>query len=549
MTPMSEDTSQTIGRYQLLARLATGGMAEIFLARQTGIGGFEKLVVVKRILPNLAREKAFVEMFLDEAVIAAQLNHPNVVQIYDLGQAGDDYYIAMEYLEGESLGHLAREGAGARKPLSPGLSAGIIAQVCDGLHYAHNFEDDNGKPLNIVHRDISPHNVIVLFSGMVKVVDFGIAKAATKMHQTRVGTLKGKLAYMSPEQCMGSEVDARSDIFSLGVVFWELLTSRRLFKRDVEPAMIRAIVDEPIPKVRDARISVPEKLAAIADRALEKDPQKRFPSASEMAAALRQYLRDESIEAQAEQISAYTHDVLGERARTKKKLLEEIREKGADSVSLGVLKPKSDSLPSQSMAGQEGLPNGLAEAATRIRQEGDSVGTGAGRPRSSLLGLQVVIAVLVLGLATVGFLWWQASKPVKQVAVPRATHEKTTPVEETSSGQQKPVEPEVPVTKPLTPVNVPKPRPPVISHKPAVKQAALTKRPKAKTGRLTFDTKPWTEVYMGKRKLGITPLLKIELPAGLHELTLVNQGRGIHQKIKVTVTEGKLATVRKVLGK
>ncbi|HUU01925.1 MAG TPA: serine/threonine-protein kinase [Myxococcota bacterium] len=545
---MSEDSSQTIGRYQLLARLASGGMAEIFLARQTGIGGFEKLVVVKRILPNLAREKAFVEMFLDEAVIAAQLNHPNVVQIYDLGQAGDDYYIAMEYLEGESLGHLAREGAGARKPLSPGLVAGIVAQVCDGLHYAHSFEDDNGKPLNIVHRDISPHNVIVLFSGMVKVVDFGIAKAATKMHQTQVGTLKGKLAYMSPEQCMGSGVDARSDIFSLGVVLWELLTSRRLFKRDVEPAMIRAIVDEPIPKVRDARIGVPEKLAAIADRALEKDPEKRFQSAAEMAAALRQYLRDESIDAQAEQISAYAHDVLGERARTKKKLLEEIREKGADSVSLGVLKPKSDSLPSQSMAGQ-GASGKLAEAATRIRTEGDDVGTGAGGPRSSLLGLQVVIGVLVLGLATLGFFWWRASKPVQPAVFPPATHKKITPVEETGSGQQKPVEPEVQVSKPATPAKAQKPSSPVTSHKPAIKQAAVAKRPKAKTGWLTFDTKPWTEVYLGKRKLGITPLLKIDLPAGRHELTLVNQGRGIHQKIKVTITAGELATVRKVLGK
>ena len=191
----------------------------------------------------------------------------------------------------------------------------------------------------------------------------------------------------------------------------------------------------------------------------------------------------------------------------------------------------------------------MAEAATRIRTQGDDVGTGAGRPRSSLLGLQVVIAVLVLGLAVVGFFWWRASEPVRQVAVPRATNIKTVTVVETGPGKQKPVEPEVQVTKPVTPVNVTKPRPPVISHKPAVKQAVVTKRPKVKTGQLTFDTKPWTEVYMGKRKLGITPLLKIELPAGRHELTLVNQGRGIHEKIKVTITAGELATVRKVLGK
>jgi len=566
---MSEDKSQNIGRYQLLARLASGGMAEIFLARQTGIGGFEKLVVVKRILPNLAREKAFVEMFLDEAVIAAQLNHPNVVQIYDLGQAGDDYYIAMEYLEGESLGHLAREGAGVHKPLSPGLSAGIIAQVCDGLYFAHTFEDENGKPLNIVHRDISPHNIIVLFNGLVKLVDFGIAKAATQMHQTQVGTLKGKLAYMSPEQCMGSEVDARSDIFSLGVVLWELLTSKRLFRRDAEPAMIRAIVDQPIPKVRDARIKVPEKLAAVADRALEKDPEKRFQSAAEMAAALRQYLRDESIEAQAEQISAYAHEVLGDRARTKKKLLEEIREKGPEGVSLGVLKPKSDSLPSHSLAGQ-GASGGLAEAATRIRAEGDSAEYGSGRTRTSSLALLVGIVGLVLGLGAAGYFWWRSGEnqnastspltPAQVEAPSVAKHDqpkvspqepdrKAAAAEETDAGKREPAEKKVDEKKHAAKTLVQKPRPAVISRKPAIKKTVVAKRSKAESGQLTFDTKPWTEVYLGKRKLGITPLLKIDLPAGRHELTLVNQGRGIRQKIKVTITAGKLATVRKVLGK
>ena len=360
---------EQIGRYKILARLAEGGMAEIFLARQTGIGGFEKLVVVKRILPHLAREKTFVEMFLDEAVIAAQLNHPNIVQIYDLGQADENYFIAMEYLEGETLGHLARQGVEAGRPLPYHLIGGIIAQVCDGLAYAHSFEDDAGNPLNLVHRDISPHNIIVLFSGVVKVVDFGIAKAATKSHQTRVGTLKGKLAYMPPEQCMGQNVDARSDIFSLGVVLWELLTRRRLFKREVEPAMIRAILDEPIPKVRDARADVPAALAAIADQALRKDQDKRFQNASAFAKALRSAIQQLGEEANTRAVAVYIQDVFGDRARTKKKLLEEIRAKGAEGVAIKSLAPKSDSFPSQSLAGQvpDQALNALAEAATRIR--------------------------------------------------------------------------------------------------------------------------------------------------------------------------------------
>jgi serine/threonine-protein kinase len=574
---MTEEALQTIGRYQLLAHLASGGMAEIYLARQTGIGGFEKLVVVKKILPNLAREKVFVEMFLDEAVIAAQLNHPNVVQIYDLGQSGDDYYIAMEYLEGESLGHLTSEGTRVRKPLPPGLAAGIVTQVCDGLAYAHAFEDDNGKPMGIVHRDISPHNIIVLFSGVVKVVDFGIAKAASKMHQTKVGTLKGKLAYMSPEQCMGSEVDARSDVFSLGVVLWELLTHRRLFKREVEPAMIRAIMDEPIPKVHDVRKDAPAALAAAADKALSKKPEDRYPGAAEMKADLQAYLRQESLEAGAEQIAGYAHEVLGKRARTKKRLLEDIRKKGVKGVSLGALKPKSDSMPSRS--GSE------ADAATRIQKESD-------KPASSPWLLRIV-AFFLAGIAVAAaVLWFFSGSPEPEpkeekvvvptppppevpaeppIAEPPATA--LLSVRSTPDGCR--VELNGKVLEGMTPL-VDHPVAPDSEHQVAVlceghlrdvrtikgqpgevlalafapaKESKKPRpvKPKAKKGKLTIDTKPWTEVHLGKRKLGITPLLDIELPAGRHKLKVINKGRGISETLEVVVKAGKKTTVKKTL--
>jgi len=576
---MEEQPVQTIGRYQLLAHLASGGMAEIYLARQTGIGGFEKLVVVKKILPNLAREKVFVEMFLDEAVIAAQLNHPNVVQIYDLGQSGADYYIAMEYLEGESLGHLTSEGARVGKPLPPGLAAGIISQVCDGLAYAHKFEDENGKPLGIVHRDISPHNIIVLFTGVVKVVDFGIAKAASKMHQTKVGTLKGKLAYMSPEQCVSSEVDARSDVFSLGVVLWELLTHRRLFKRDVEPAMIRAIMDEPIPKVLEVRKDAPPALAATADRALLKKPEDRYPGAAEMKADLQAYLRQESEEAGAEQIAAYAAEVLGKRARTKKRLLEEIRKKGVKGVSLGALKPKSDSMPSKS--------GDLADAATRIQQESD-------KPSSSPWLLRI-IAFFLAGIAVAAVVIWffsggQRPEPAEEkVAVPAPPLQKV-PVEPVKPGppadallsvRSTPdgcrVELNGKLLEGTTPI-IDHPVAPDSKHQVAVlcdghlrdartvegqpgevlalafapaKEVKKPREPRtqpvAKKGRVTIDTKPWTEVYLGKRKLGITPLLDIELPAGRHKLKVVNKSRGINESLEVVVKAGKKTTVKKTL--
>jgi eukaryotic-like serine/threonine-protein kinase len=603
---MGVDAAQTIGRYQLLARLASGGMAEIYLARQTGIGGFEKLVVVKRILPHLAKEKTFVEMFLDEAVIAAQLNHPNIVQIYDLGQADENYYIAMEYLEGESLGHLASEGTRIAKPLPPGLAAGIVAQICDGLAYAHTFEDEQGQALGIVHRDISPHNVIILISGMVKVVDFGIAKAATKAHQTKVGTLKGKLAYMSPEQCMGSKVDARSDIFSLGVVLWELLTRKRLFKRDVEPAMIRAIMDEPIPKVNEVRADVPASLADIADRALNKKPEDRFQSSAEMAIALRNFLKTESGEAGASQIADYMHQVLGDKARTKKHVLDEIRKKGVDGVSLGVLKPKSDSLPSRSLAGQPGPAAELADAATRIKTDTDEV-----KPRT---WWKTVVPFFILGIAAAVLVWWMAgptsgpqpetsdpikpTRPIQKDAGPVAVQAPqdtsaalpadagTAPptrepvllsVRSTPQGcaieldglrlsgstplHDHPVEPgrqhSVAVLckgypkKTKTISGQPGEKPSLsFSLKPQPKPVKPAKPPvtaKVKPGKLTLDTKPWTEVYLGKRKLGLTPLLGIELPAGRHKLTIVNQGRGIREKIEVIVKAGQTTTIRKTL--
>ncbi|MBN2498224.1 MAG: serine/threonine protein kinase [Deltaproteobacteria bacterium] len=368
---MVDQSLQTLGKYELLARIARGGMAEIYLARQTGLAGFEKLVVVKKILSHLAEEKQFVEMFLDEAIIAAKLNHPNVVQIYDLGKEGEDYYIAMEYLEGESLGFLLVEAKKRHILLPHEMAAGIVSQVCDGLAYAHALKNTDGEPLGIVHRDISPQNVIILFTGVVKLVDFGIANAAHKIHKTRTGAVKGKLSYMSPEQCLGAEVDARSDIFSLGAILWELLAGQRLFKRNTDPAVIRAIVDEPIARVCDARDDVPAELARIVDRALAREPDERFQSADEMGAALQAFIRASGRPAGVKDLAAFVDEVLAGRARTKQELLEEVRKKGIEGVSLRMLKPGSGSLPSRAgdeLEEDEDEPGDEQELETLLRE-------------------------------------------------------------------------------------------------------------------------------------------------------------------------------------
>jgi len=284
------DLPKKYGQYELLSHLATGGMAEIYLARQTGIGGFEKQVVVKRILPQLTARKEFVEMFFDEARIAAQLKHPNIIEIYDLGQEGEDYFIAMEYLQGQTLREVVVESIKRDSPLPPVIAAFVVSQVCDGLAYAHEFADGSGGSLGIVHRDVSPNNIILTYPGGVKLVDFGVAKTRVQMHRTEAGVLRGKLSYMSPEQCLGRPLDGRADVFSAGVVLWELLAQRRLFRRDSEEKTIEAVLSAHIPMVKEYRHGVPMELDTIARRAMERKVTSRYQNAAQMAAEIRKCL-------------------------------------------------------------------------------------------------------------------------------------------------------------------------------------------------------------------------------------------------------------------
>jgi serine/threonine protein kinase len=285
-----DDLPARIDRYEPLKRLAIGGMAEIFLAKQSGLEGFEKVVVLKRILPHLASDAEFVSMFLDEARIAAKLSHPNVVQIYDLGKADQTYYIAMEYVSGRNVQHMINKQQllGGHLPVEHVVK--IIAGVCDGLYYAHARKDYDGKPLNIVHRDISPQNILVSFAGGVKVVDFGIAKASTQLAQTRAGVLKGKYAYMSPEQVRGAKVDHRSDIFAVGLVMYEMLTGMRAFERDNSLKTLKAIVQEKPLNPREMNPDIPMEVVKLLSKALEKNPDRRYKSAQEMQLALEDWL-------------------------------------------------------------------------------------------------------------------------------------------------------------------------------------------------------------------------------------------------------------------
>lgn len=282
---------ETFGRYQLLRRLAVGGMGEVFLARQTGLGGFEKLLVVKRVLPNLAEEEDFIEMLFDEARIAAALNHPNISQIFDLGEVDGSYYIAMEYVHGDSLRAVNSRATAEKGGIPLALKCRVIADTAAGLDFAHRAKTATGKPLGLIHRDVSPQNVLVGFNGAVKIIDFGVAKAVGKISNTLTGHIKGKYAYMSPEQARGvADLDHRSDIFGLGIVFYEVLTGQRLFKRESETATLKAVVGAKIDPPSALAKGIPKDLDAIVLKALARERSERYQTAGEFQMALEDFL-------------------------------------------------------------------------------------------------------------------------------------------------------------------------------------------------------------------------------------------------------------------
>ncbi len=282
---------QTLGKYEVLQRLAAGGMAEIFLARMVGVLGFDKLVVIKRILPHLSQRNDFIQMFLDEARIATTLNHANIVQTHEVGVHGKSYFMVMEYLAGEDVRSIVRRiGPDRRLPIEHALN--IAVGVAAGLQYAHGKCDRDGQPLDIVHRDVTPQNVIVTYDGAVKLLDFGIAKAANRINETRSGSFKGKVPYMSPEQCRGEPLDRRSDLFSLGILLHELTLGRRLFRGDTDFQILKQIAEGPIPRPRDTDPSYDSRLQAIVMKALDRDPARRFATARELQEALEQLAHD-----------------------------------------------------------------------------------------------------------------------------------------------------------------------------------------------------------------------------------------------------------------
>ena len=302
-----------LGRYRVVDEIGVGGMASVHLARMDGPGGFQKWVAIKRIHPHLVEDDQFVDMFLDEARIAAGINHANVAQVFDLGKDDNTYWIAMEYLHGEPLREIMRrvEDRGHRVPVE--LAARMCADAADGLHAAHELRGKNGQLLGLVHRDVTPHNLFVTYDGYTKVVDFGIAKVADRLSQTKAGTLKGKLAYMSPEQVRGAEVDRTTDVFALGVVLWELTTNQRLFRMETDLDTLEKVQACYVPPPSTIVPGYPPELEQVVLKSLAKRKQDRFQTARELSRALQGFLMRQGAMVGPEEVSQYVRAVFGDR--------------------------------------------------------------------------------------------------------------------------------------------------------------------------------------------------------------------------------------------
>jgi len=355
-----------LGRYELIRRIAYGGMAEIFLARDEGVQGFSRNVVVKRILPNITEDPVFVKMFLEEARIVARLSHQNIAHVYDFGEEDGQFFIAMEYVDGLALHALLN--VLSPKPVPVAHAIKVTSLVASALFHAHGLVSESGTPMGIVHRDISPQNVLLSWDGQVKLVDFGIAKAADQMSHTEVGVLKGKFAYLAPERCLGLEYDHRTDIFSLGTVLYEMLTGSRLFKRDNPFQTMKAVTTDPI-EPPSARIpSLPARLDRLVMKALARKPDERYQSADELSLDLEEVLQKEGL------ISTSIH--LG-------RFLEKVLPKDHRDGGAGAGRPKdrqdassSDSAPSWSLDNASG--DGVTESEiSQLRR----VAEGKGKPK------------------------------------------------------------------------------------------------------------------------------------------------------------------------
>ncbi|MEZ4219300.1 MAG: serine/threonine-protein kinase [Polyangiaceae bacterium] len=400
--PEIDDGSTRVGRYRIYGEIAAGGMATLHIGRLLGPAGFSRTVAIKRLHPQFAKDPEFVAMLLDEARLAARIVHPNVVSTLDVVAKENELFLVMDYVAGESMAQLLRKSWAAKTPPSPAIVASLATDLLLGLHAAHQAKSDGGRPLNIVHRDVSPQNLLVGVDGVGRVVDFGVAKAMIRSTSTRDGKVKGKLAYMSPEQIQAGPVDHRSDIFSAGVVIWEALAGKRLFSRPDPGAIIAAILTDHIPPPSEFAPNLPGALDAVVLKALSKHPDERYGSASEMAEAVA----EAQSPAGAVRVGQWVKAVAGETLSRRAQHVADVESQTSNAIPLPL---DHDDLEATR---QSGATDHTASIAGLV--------TPAPRRGPLLLG---IAALLLIATSVAGWALWRSTRDstVTIVAGPPAT--------------------------------------------------------------------------------------------------------------------------------
>jgi serine/threonine protein kinase/Flp pilus assembly protein TadD len=386
------------GKYLLLEKLASGGMAQLFRAKITGVQGFEKLIAIKTILPHLTSEQDLVSSFIDEAKLAALLHHQNVVQIYDFGSLEGSYFISMEYLFGKDLRHTSVKSKEKGFHLSIENALHITSRICSGLDYAHNLKDFQGNPLNIIHRDISPQNILVTYEGDVKIVDFGIAKAARRSTVTQVGMIKGKVAYMSPEQASGQNIDHRSDIFSTGILLYEMVTGKQMFVGADTLQVLAKVCRAEFEPPEVAQGGLPPKVYQILHRALKKDPEERYQSCGEMLADMEECMFELSMRPTARGLSQYMKELFKEEIANEGQTMQE--------AALLCVEEKTTSEREKEGVGEE-KEKPKAEPAEKVP-----------RPEKKRAGAYAVLGVVLLIVIGAVFTLWPKEKKERPAPTP-----------------------------------------------------------------------------------------------------------------------------------
>ncbi len=407
---------RVVGRYALYDEIASGGMATVHYGRLLGPVGFSRTVAIKRLHPQFAKDPDFAAMFLDEARLVSRIHHPNVVQTLDVVALEGELFLVMDYVMGESLSRLLRDSQARNQTVPLPIASAILCGVLHGLHAAHEATNDRGEPLGIVHRDVSPQNVIVGSDGVPRVIDFGVAMAAGRSHTTREGQLKGKLLYMAPEQLDSGPVDRRTDVYAAGVVLWEILTLQRLFTADSEGGVIRAVFDRHVDPPSAVVPGIPPALDAICLRALERDPRKRFDSARQMALAMEQILPVASATQTAAWIEPLAEETLSRRSRAVASI---------ESQSDGGEPGPRDAPPVDAAQAGDGAPTQVSgiSISTDVRRA-----RGARTPLWGRIALTAgAVGFIAVGAGALGIRWERANREIPRPEVTPATSVATPP--------------------------------------------------------------------------------------------------------------------------